>query len=69
MFFIPFEDYCREYCVTSVAAEQDDLKYHHSLVEHDFNGSSPNASQVFFTFEVTHEIRFDRFVFAISVIQ
>ena len=55
--------------MTSVAAEQDDLKYHHSLIEHDFNNFPTSTSQqAFFTFEVTHEIRFDYFVFAITVI-
>lgn len=68
-FFIPFEDYCEQYCVTSFAAEQDDIKYHHSLVEHDFNKHSPLQSQAFFSFELLHEIRFDRFVFAITVVQ
>ena len=36
-FFIPLEDYWEEYCVTSLCAEQDENKYCHSHITHDFN--------------------------------
>jgi len=29
-FYIPIEDYWEEYCVTSICAEQNEQKYHHS---------------------------------------
>lgn len=62
------EDYYRHFALTCVAAEQDDLKYHHSLIEHDFNQHPPLQSQAFFEFKLTREVRFDRFVLAITVV-
>ena len=41
VFFMNLEDYYRHFALTCVAAEQDDLKYHHSLIEHDFNQHPP----------------------------
>lgn len=66
-FYIALEDYWEEYCSTSICAEQDESKYHHSQEMVDFNENAEKEYQVFLRFTLKSDVKFKQSVFSVSV--
>ena len=71
MFFIELNDYLEHFAWTSVCVENNDKKYIHSQLYHSFNKSLDDSPmpQAFFSFTLSAEVDFNKYAFAISVLQ
>jgi hypothetical protein len=68
-FYIPFEDYLREYVETNICSEIGKSKYNHSSAFVEFSRDTSPMPQAFFKFSLDHKVDFNKEVFAISVSQ